>query len=797
METEGEKTREGVWVFGIRHLSAGGAWHLRRFLDAVKPDVVFIEGPSDANPLINDIADSRVKPPIALLCYTSITPIQSLLYPFARYSPEYQAVLWAKKHKKRAFFMDLSSGVKIHFSRLEEEVAVKENQTLAENGRGQYSEKKQFYDYAGKLYKKTAELSGEPDYDSYWERNFEHNLETGAYTRAVAAEYSILREMTEPLEKESDPLASSINVLREAFMKRRIMEVIAEGVPPEKIVAVMGAYHVSGVMRNTAMTDAEFAGLPADKTDITLMPYTYYRLSTFSGYGAGNYAPGYFEMMFDAMSAGELNALPSRYITEVSRVYRDKQGYSSTASAIEAARLAQALQYLHGGIMPTLRDLHDAAIATIGAGQDVGIAEAFAKVDVGTATGFLPAGLKKTPIQDDFYRQLKELRLDGSHGSVNYKTPEWKTLELDLRENRGAKTREAAFRDLNRSVFLNRLVFLNIGFAELVRGGHTLTTFETWNLRWNEEIEIQIVESLISGNTIEAAASYKVKEKLEESENIATIAELIRVICVCGLSGSFLNGLKKLQDAGSVTEDFTGAALAASAMNDLAQYGNVRKFDTEPILPILKQLFFKASLLLYNAASCDDKTAREVAEGMNALRRINAERKGGVNEEAWQAQLEILAKARDRNPLLCGYACSILLERGEMDESELIVEISRYLSAGNTPESGASWFEGLASRNHQLLLLKNELWNQLDVYINTLDAEEFKRALVCLRRAFDGFDNKEKAAICEKLAKLWNVDAGNAAEAFLDKLSEGEENAVKAVKESAGDLNNFDFSDIL
>ena len=37
-----------IHVFGVRHLSPTGAWHLRRFLDKVRPKVVLIEGLDDA-----------------------------------------------------------------------------------------------------------------------------------------------------------------------------------------------------------------------------------------------------------------------------------------------------------------------------------------------------------------------------------------------------------------------------------------------------------------------------------------------------------------------------------------------------------------------------------------------------------------------------------------------------------------------------------------------------------------------------------------------------------------------------
>ena len=100
----------GPHLFGIRHLSPGGAWHLRTFLDQTDPELVLIEGPSDFTDLIGELTDTQVKPPIAVMAYTTELPVRTLLYPFAVYSPEYQALLWARENGKQARFMDLPSG---------------------------------------------------------------------------------------------------------------------------------------------------------------------------------------------------------------------------------------------------------------------------------------------------------------------------------------------------------------------------------------------------------------------------------------------------------------------------------------------------------------------------------------------------------------------------------------------------------------------------------------------------------------------------------------------------------------
>ena len=99
------------YYFGIRHLSPAGAWHLRRLLDERKPRLVLVEGPSDFSGLVNEIAGPGTKPPIAVMAFTRETPVRTILYPFAEYSPEYQAMLWARENGADCRFMDLPAGV--------------------------------------------------------------------------------------------------------------------------------------------------------------------------------------------------------------------------------------------------------------------------------------------------------------------------------------------------------------------------------------------------------------------------------------------------------------------------------------------------------------------------------------------------------------------------------------------------------------------------------------------------------------------------------------------------------------
>src|SRR5947209_14504673 len=88
-----------------------GAWQLRRYLDRVQPELVLIEGLDDATDLLPDVTRQETQPPVAILAYTDSLPVRTLVYPFARYSPEYQAIVWAHARGVPVEFFDLPSDV--------------------------------------------------------------------------------------------------------------------------------------------------------------------------------------------------------------------------------------------------------------------------------------------------------------------------------------------------------------------------------------------------------------------------------------------------------------------------------------------------------------------------------------------------------------------------------------------------------------------------------------------------------------------------------------------------------------
>ena len=758
-----EQLARDMNIFGVRHLSPASAHHVLAYLERIAPKLILLEGPSDANDRIAPIAGEKVKPPIALLGYTTESPVHTVMYPFASYSPEYQAIRWAHRNACEVRFCDLPISAVIS-PRGEK----KEGDSADENA-SDYSKIPSLF------YTRTAQLAGEPDYESFWERHFEHCAATDSFIEKI----NILSQtMRDCLDRDD-----AHNALRESFMKRKYCEAIQEGFAAEEIVVITGAYHVSGLLKTPPLSEEGLNALAHTPVKMTLMPYSYYRLSAQSGYGAGNKAPAYFQLMWDCLQANDMEKLPSLYLSTLGETTRKSGSLNSTASVIEAVRLSNTLAAMHEGAHPTLKDLHDSAVCLLGAGELPALSQAFARVDVGTEIGELPEGISQTPVQDDMLRQLKRLKLE------RYKSTVAQDVKLDLRENRQVKSREAAFIDRHRSVFFHRLLLLNISFARFIAQHDASAWSESWVLQWTPETEIEIVETTLKGETIENAAAFVLKEQLEAATGILDVAKLIRKAFVCSLLAEVPNAVARLQTLCVDGNNFTEAAFTAWEIANTIQYRDIREIDTSLLTPILQQVFLRAALILFEGAACDDEASKEFLSAMDKMHQVSQEQNEWVNDALWIAKLRELADSDTRNAKISGAATAILMERNAISDEMLKAEVSKRLSYGVPGDLAASWFEGLSTRNRYVLLSRMNLWTQLDEYIRSLDEEQFKRALVFLRRAFADFDPREKNSIIEILGDLWGMDQGHLGEYLQESLSDDEQEQLIAI-------NDFDFDDL-
>ena len=87
------------------------------------------------------------------------------------------------------------------------------------------------------------------------------------------------------------------------------------------------------------------------------------------------------------------------------------------------------------------------------------------------------------------------------------------------------------------------------------------------------------------------------------------------------------------------------------------------------------------------------------------------------------------------------------------------------------------------------MIARLTLWEKLSEYLDTLDEEEFKRALLFLRRAFADFTSLEKNQIAENLGEIWQVNPQQVSEVLNENLTETDMSILEGLEE-------FDFGDM-
>lgn len=698
-----------VHIFGIRHHGPGCARSLRGALTALRPDVVLVEGPPDAADVLPLVANKEMKPPVALLVYPSDAPERAVFYPFAQFSPEWQALQFAFELKIPARFMDLPQWHRM---------AMDAPDDAPSNGEAALSD-----DPLGML----AVAAGYSDRELWWEHQIEQRLDPAGLFDGI------LEAMTE-LRSKAEPSRHLFEAEREAHMRQTIRAAQKDGFA--RIAVVCGAWHAPALAQLGPMKDDQdrLKGLPKTKTTATWVPWTYSRLSYRSGYGAGVHSPGWYDHLWTCPDRAAI-----RWTAHVARLLRDEDLDASSASVIETVRLADALAAMRDLPMPGLAELNESVLTVLCGGDPTPMRLIHDRLEVGDRLGEVPSDAPAVPLQQDLQAQQKRLRLKPS--------TEMQMLDLDLRNET----------DRGRSRLLHRLRLLDVPWGEtqnVVRRS-TGTFHEMWRLQWQVEFVVSLIEASVWGNTIDSAAAASVCGKADAAEELPALTDLLDKAVLAELPSAIERVLVRLQAQAAVAADVRHLMDALPPLAQVARYGDVRGTETGRVVPILHGLLERILIGLPVAcASLDDEAASRMASCVGQVQQVLDLLNDAEHRPAWRQVLWQLCDNDSVHGLLRGWCCRLLLEQRAMEEEELHRRARLVLSPVVPVLQAAAWIEGLLRGSGLALLHEDALWAALDQWLRELKAETFTELLAPLRRAFAGFQAPERRQMAEKIKKL-------------------------------------------
>lgn len=760
--TDGGADPPPLKVLGIRHHGPGSALAVKAALERLDPAVVLIEGPPEADAVVGLAGHREMKPPVALLSHVVNDPAQAAFWPFATFSPEWQAIRWALRRKVPVRFIDLpaSNMFALDAERRDalpergtadgeagdevepvDDVQSEDIQTDEAAPASEPSAKGTATPERTDPIAQLAAAAGQDDPERWWEDVMEQRFsdarwgEHGDGFDAIVEAMAAVRNHSGSHHRGVD---EQIEQRREAHMRKSIRAAQAEFA---SVAVVCGAWHGPALLgmldgpRPTKASDARvLKAMPKQKVATTWVPWTNSRLAHASGYGAGVTAPGWYQHLFEHRENTVVH-----WMTSVARVLRDRDLPVSSADVIETVRLAETLATLRDRPLAGLAEVTDATRSVMCGGDEHLLTYVTRDAVVSERLGTVPAEAVRVPLEADLRATAKRLRLRFS--------AEPKLVRLDLRkENDRAKSR-----------LLQRLAILGIGWGAPEHTSSTGTFAESWTLIWEPELSVQLVEASVHGTTVEAAAAARLVSSVDSLAGATTAVES----ALRAELSSALPELLRLVDSRAATDlEVTHAMEAFPALVRARRYGTVRRTDTGQLLAVTAVLLERICAgLPASVGGLADEAAAELVELIDQVHAA-VSLAGADDREPrriWLTTLQKVSERGDLNGLLAGRITRLLAEAEVIDGEQAALRFGRALSHGSTAGHKASWVQGFLSGSPLLLIHDDALVKVLDNWVCGLSEEDFIDVVPVLRRTFGAYQQTDRNLI---LANATRAGAG-------------------------------------
>ncbi|AUX47766.1 hypothetical protein SOCE26_092900 [Sorangium cellulosum] len=795
-----------VHLFPVRHHSPRSSAALRAYLDEVRPKVIFVEGPSDATPLLEALVDPKTVPPVAILGYrTDGTPASSL-WPFAAYSPEYVAVKWAFEHGARVELIDVPVGVALapfEGALVGHDDAEDPGGHEREGDAGRGDEDREGDEREGdagdeddedgapasaegepeSLYEACARARGFRSFEEFWEASFEApRYDPRSFREALLAYADLARA-------EGDRL---VHRARDAYMARCLLERMGPDLAPREVAAVLGAAHAAAFAARDVDPALE-ARLPAPvPCAATLVPFSFPRLSEQLGYGAGNRAPQYYQRAHDA--GGDFRRATLEVLIDFTEHLRLRGFMASLADTIEAFRLAVALAEHRGKAEPGLDEVREATIATMCRGDATHVDGFLWPAVIGRNVGRVGGRIGKNSLQEEFWREVRERRLPATDAPESFRLSLTNEVEVGtsvlLHRLRIAKIPYAAYAGVRRAGGARGASRLRGQAAQQAAAVDMLRELqETWEAQWTPATDVALVEKIVLGETLEQVATRLLEEDLGACHTTGEAADVLLNGVLASSARVVAAALRACDELAAGDTDLPSLARACRAFAGLASFGSSRSLSSlgdGVLAPMLEKTFARAVLRVHAGCTGSDEAVAGAKEALRTLHDV-ALSQPIVDRRAWYDAARGLVDSEAVNPSASGMACGLLYLAQEIDDAEVARIVGLRLGSAVPPEAAAAFLAGFFEVNALVLVKSRPVVEALDVFLGGIAPERFKDTLPILRRAFAELGATERRYLLENVLAARKLgEKARAAQAVLlekdrEKLKEMSEELSQAM----------------
>jgi hypothetical protein len=733
-----------VVYFPIRHHSPACAFHLQKTIAEYEPQIILIEGPDNSNHLIPILTAEQTKPPVSIYyAYASGEKKYVCYFPFLTYSPEYVALVEAKRREIPAAFIDLGYGSRLE-SMEDGHDLKKQNQKLS------YHDERML---AGSQFiARLCETMRCRNFDELWERVFEVEgirKPTREFVKDVFAYCYLSRKCYDDatLEAEGD-------LIREAYMRQKIAEAKAKY---QKILVVTGGFHTYGLLESRKTT---YKIQKVKDEKIYPMVYTYQEADQLNGYASGMPYVHYYETVWNAMGKKEQTPFSKSalsYLAQLVKRLREKGEIVSTADAIEAYSLISGLAVMREKSEGGAYELQDSVLSAFTKGErSIATAkpiETLRELMTGEGIGEVAPNDLDVPIVRDFKETCKAFKLTITTTGRNQKV-----LELYAKRSH----REA-------SRFLHCVHFLGTEFCTKEAGPDWLNdkyvnlVRETWRYSYSSYVEARLIEASVYGGTVKEAAAQKLEEMMKElpQHQSHMLAKWLLMAVVMGLEK--LGERLFAAVVSAVREDGHFLSLCKT-LKTLSILHELRRLfgltDTARLESLVDEVYYQAVAKISELSSPNPDECPEIAEQFKFLYMISEQKQAEASRDIFLDQLETLLAVPTLPAMLEGAAAAILCNLGALERGEISVRARAYMFG--TPEKmqhTAAYLHGVFLVGRDYLFDDDSILSDLNQMIIRLDYDSFLQLVPQLRLAFAFFGPMEINMLAEKVGALFQTTA--------------------------------------